>query len=160
MVIKGGQGRNRSWNQVHKGRSNSPDVAGDVTRLFDDVPWPTGSTWFPAPSSATGTSASTTADRRKQGCCAVQRPRRMTRRARFAMSTHGGRAGLPAAAARQTTDTPMAWATRAGSSAGTTQPRCSPTSTCASVCLRQCGPGSATTFECRFTPLFVRLERR
>jgi hypothetical protein len=33
-----------------------------------------------------------------------------------------------------------------------------PTATCASVCRRQCGPGSATTFEYRFTPLFVRLQ--
>lgn len=38
-----------------------PYVAGEGTRLFDDVPSPTGSTWSPAPSSATGPSGCTTA---------------------------------------------------------------------------------------------------
>ena len=32
-----------------------PYVAGEGTRLFDDVPSPTGSTWSPAPRSANGT---------------------------------------------------------------------------------------------------------
>jgi hypothetical protein len=111
-----------------QGRSNSPYVAGDAPGSSTTSPRPTSSTWSPAPSSATGPSGSTTAGPAQTGCCAVQRPRRITRRARFAMSTPWREGRATAAAVRQTTDTPRAWATRAGSSAGTTQPRCSPTS--------------------------------
>jgi hypothetical protein len=38
-----------------------PYVAGEGTRLFDDVPSPTGSTWSPAPRSARGPSGCSTA---------------------------------------------------------------------------------------------------
>jgi hypothetical protein len=70
-----------------QGRSNSPYVAGDAPGSSTTSPRPTSSTWSPAPSSATGPSGSTTAGPAQTGCCAVQQPRRMTRRARFAMST-------------------------------------------------------------------------
>src|SRR4029453_8942632 len=45
----------------------APPVGGVLTRLFADVPGPTGSTWSPRPSSATGTSASTTAEPAQTG---------------------------------------------------------------------------------------------
>jgi dihydrofolate reductase len=73
MLSRGGDGHTVVWGGVSVWRSLRldltdefrrdlhPYVAGEGTRLFDDAPCPTGSTWSPARRSATGSSGCSTA---------------------------------------------------------------------------------------------------
>ncbi len=65
IVVWGGVGLWRSLMQLDSIDEFHLDLhpyVGEGTRLFDDVPSPIGSTWSPAPSSATGPSRCSTAD--------------------------------------------------------------------------------------------------